>query len=146
MARAESVRSSGLGPDARRRRAISGCVAAMAALAGIGAAPTLQAQAARLPRIGVLSLESESAADSTLKGFVVGMRELGYVEGRNITFERRFANRRPASLSALADELVQSKVDVILAAGPFPLEAARRATQVVPIVVVGGADPVGEGW
>ena len=121
-------------------------MAAVAALAGIGAAPTLKAQAARGPRIGILSLESESAADSTLKGFVVGMRELGYVEGRNIAFERRFANRRPANLSGFADELVRSKVDVILVAGPFALEAARRATQVIPIVVVGGSDPVAEGW
>lgn len=121
-------------------------MAAVAALAGIGAAPTLKAQAARGPRIGILSLESESAADSTLRGFVVGMRELGYVEGRNIAFERRFANRRPANLSGFADELVRSKVDVILVAGPFALEAARRATQVIPIVVVGGSDPVAEGW
>ena len=60
--------------------------------------------------------------------------------------ERRYANGQPDRLPALAAELVQLKVDVILAAGPGPIDAARKATSAIPIVVVGGSDPVREGW
>ena len=73
-------------------------------------------------------------------------RARGYVEGENIVFERRYASGRPERLAAMADELVRLKVDVILAGGQPPREAARKATTTIPIVTVGGSDPVREGW
>ena len=100
----------------------------------------------RVPRVGLLFIGSPSAADPTALGFGKGMRDLGYVDGRNIAFEFRYAGGRPERLAPLAAELVQSKVDVIVAGGPGPLEAVRRATAAIPIVAVAGSDPVAHGW
>jgi putative ABC transport system substrate-binding protein len=75
-----------------------------------------------------------------------GLRELGYVEGRSVVFERRYADGRPDRLPALAAELVRLKVDLILAGGPATREAASQATRIIPIVAVSGSDPVREGW
>ena len=74
------------------------------------------------------------------------MRELGYVEGQNIVIERRYADGRPERLAPLAAEMVQLKVNVILAGGPGPREAVRQATKTIPIVTTSGVDPVKEGW
>ena len=79
-------------------------------------------------------------------GFRQGMRELGYVEGLNLQLDFRHAEGRPDRMGALAAELVQMKVDVIVAGGPVPLAAARQATSTIPIVVIGGSDPVRAGW
>lgn len=115
-------------------------------LAALCAAPAVLAQTpVRSPRVGVLFLAPASAGDTT-RGFGQGMRELGYVDGRNVVIEWRYADGRPERLGALAAELVQAKVDVILAGGPGPLAAARQATTTIPIVSVGGSDPVAEGW
>jgi putative ABC transport system substrate-binding protein len=73
------------------------------------------------------------------------LRELGYVEGRNIVIEYRFAEGRPQSLSELADELVRLKVDVIVTTATEPSLAAQRATSTIPIVMGGGGDPVAAG-
>jgi putative ABC transport system substrate-binding protein len=75
-----------------------------------------------------------------------GLRELGYVEGRSVVFERRYADGRPDRLPALAAELVRLKVELILAGGPATREAASQATRIIPIVAVSGSDPVREGW
>ena len=101
-----------------------------------------------MPRIGLLAFGAppSSANPDPAGGFSQGLRQLGYVEGQNILIERRYANGQPDRLPALAAELVQLKVDVILAAGPGPIDAARKATSAIPIVVVGGSDPVREGW
>jgi putative ABC transport system substrate-binding protein len=99
----------------------------------------------RLPRIGVLYLPPASPADAA-RGFGQGLRELGYVDGRNVVIEWRHADGQPERLIGLANDLVLTKVDVILAGGPGPLVAARQATTTIPIVSVGGSDPVAEGW
>ena len=101
------------------------------------------------PRVGLLSFFSQptpASADPTEAGFRQGLREAGYVEGENIVIERRYADGRPERLAAMADELVRLKVDVILAAGQPPREAARQATTTIPIVTLSGSDPVREGW
>ena len=95
-----------------------------------------------MPRVGVLYMGTE---DNSV-GFERGMRELGYAPGRNVVLEYRYAEGRPDRLPALAAQLVSAKVDVILAAGPGPLAAARQATANIPIVTVSGSDPVLEGW
>ena len=96
----------------------------------------------KMPRVGVLYMGTE---DNSV-GFEKGMRELGYAPGQNVVLEYRYAEGRPDRLTALAAQLVSAKVDVILAAGPGPLAAARQATATVPIVTVSGSDPVLEGW
>ena len=119
---------------------------AMVMACGIVAGPSsVRAQGERLPRVGVLYLDP-ATRDSESAGLTLGLRELGYVRGRNVVVESRYADGRPALLAALAAELVAAKVDVIVAGGPGPLAAARRATSRVPIVAVSGADPVAEGW
>jgi putative ABC transport system substrate-binding protein len=124
-----------------RRRALA--LAALAALGGGLPARRAFAQT-RVPRIGLLFFESSGSADAG--AFGQGMRDLGYVEGQNVVYVLRQAEGRADRLAALAAELVAANVDVIVAGGPGPFIAARRATQVLPIVVVGGSDPVAEGW
>ncbi|MBK6863191.1 MAG: ABC transporter substrate-binding protein [Ideonella sp.] len=103
---------------------------------------------ANLPRIGSLSFGTapSGATPDPARGFALGLGELGYVEGQNILIERRFAGGQPDRLPALAAELVQLKVDIIVAGGPGPLQAARKATTTIPIVTIAGSDPVREGW
>ena len=103
---------------------------------------------AEVPRIGILSFAAApSGTDPDPdKGVLQGLRDLGYVEGQNVVVERRYANGQLDRLPALAADLVDLKVRVILAGGPGPREAARKATSTVPIVTISGSDPVREGW
>ena len=104
-------------------------------------------QAAKVYRIGLLggSPPNSPGGRRAWKGFFEGMRELGYVEGRNILVEGRWYGDRTDRLPALAAELVRLKVDVIVAgAAPAP-EAAQRATSTIPIVMANYTDPVGSG-
>ena len=128
-----------------RRRRLIGTTAAVMLLA---VPPALAQTRATLPRIGILSFDGAPSATNPdpAQGFERGPRELGYVEGQNIVIERRYADGRPERLAALASELVQLKVDVILAGGPGPREAARQATSTILIVTISGVDPVSEGW
>jgi ABC-type uncharacterized transport system substrate-binding protein len=97
--------------------------------------------AGRTYRIGMLVFgTAPSGANPDPAGFQQGLRELGYVEGHNVVIERRYADGRPDRLAALAAELVQLKVDVILAGGPATREAASKATSTIPIVTVSGSD------
>ena len=105
----------------------------------------LAQDAARLPRVGVLYLTGAGVTVETT-AFGLGMRELGYVPGRNVIIEWRDAGGRPDRLAALAAELVRAKVDVIVTGGPSPLAAVRAATTTIPIVTVSGSDPIVEGW
>ena len=74
------------------------------------------------------------------------MRELGYVEGRNLVIEWRFADGQFERLPGLTAELVRLKVDVIVAAGPSAIIAAQKATTTIPIVIATGIDPVDAGF
>jgi putative ABC transport system substrate-binding protein len=98
-------------------------------------------------RIGFLSQRGrpESLDADDFGGFPRGMRELGYVESKNLVIEWRFADSKLERLSELAAELVQLKVDVILAAGTPATRAAQSATSMIPIVMASVADPVGSG-
>jgi putative tryptophan/tyrosine transport system substrate-binding protein len=98
-----------------------------------------------IPRIGVLTpgrSEGADASRATLNALVAGLRELGYAEGQNIAIERRFAESNPDRLRKLADELVELKVDVIVALSTTAARPAKQATSLIPIVAIGMADPV----
>jgi len=99
-------------------------------------------QTKKMPRIGYLSIAS---APDTHEGFRKGLRELGYIEGQNITIEVRYAAGKADRLPDLAAELVRLKVDVIVAVGTPDALVAKKATQTIPIITVASGDPVGSG-
>ena len=112
--------------------------------AGALAAPLAAAaqQAAKIPRIGFLWPSSPSAAVHWLDAFRQGLRELGYVEGKNIAIEYRSAEGRQERLPDLAAELVRLKVDVLVAANNSAALAAKHATLSIPIVTLVVTEPV----
>jgi putative ABC transport system substrate-binding protein len=118
------------------------------ALAVVTAPLAADAQpAAKVYRIGLLggSPPTSPEAAHVWEGFFQGLRELGYVEGQNILIEGRFYGDQTERLSALAAELVQLNVDVIVAGSTPAPEAAQRATSTIPIVMANHADPVRSG-
>ncbi len=102
-------------------------------------------QAKKIPRIGFLASVSASSDADRIEAFRLGLRELGYVEGQNVTIEYRWADGRFEQLPDLAAELVRLKVDVIVAVVTQASLAAKKATGTIPIVMVGVSDPVGSG-
>jgi len=99
-------------------------------------------QPAKVPRIGFLT---SAAGDPATEALRQGLRELGYVEGKNILIEYRYAEGASQRLSELAEELVRLNVDVIVTAATEPSLAAQRATRTIPIVMGAGGDPVAAG-
>jgi putative ABC transport system substrate-binding protein len=102
-------------------------------------------QAKKVYRIGYLSGGSSTAPQHLIEAFRQGLSELGWVERRNIVIDYRFAEGRLDRLPDLAAELVQLKVDVIVAAPTPPAVAAKNATGAIPIVMISANDPVGQG-
>ena len=102
-------------------------------------------QPAKMPRIGYLSANSRSAVLTRIEAFRQGLHELGYVEGKYIVIEWRFAEGKPNRLPALAAELVHLKVDIIVSASPPATRAAKEATSTIPIVMTQDSDPVANG-
>ena len=92
-------------------------------------------QPTKVPRIGYLGGASPSAQSARIEAFRQGLRELGYVEGKNISIEYRFAEGKPDRLPALAAELVRLKVDVIVTSGAPATRSAKEATVTIPIVM-----------
>jgi ABC-type uncharacterized transport system substrate-binding protein len=107
--------------------------------------PAEAQQPAKVPRIGYLA-PSISASPALFDSFRRGLRELGYVEGKNIIFQHRFAEGKLDRIPALAAELVRLKVNVIVAVGSGEIRAAKEATTAIPIVMIRGGDPVGSGF
>src|SRR5215475_2072593 len=103
-------------------------------------------QPAKVPRIGYLVGASLSTNAARIEAFRHGLRELSYVEGKNIIIDWRSAEGKFDRLPALAAELVSLKVDVIVTAGPTPTRAAKEATKNIPIVMAQDNDPVGNGF
>ena len=103
-------------------------------------------QPTKIPRIGYLSGSSPAAFSARRDAFRQGLRELGYVEGKNIVIEWRYAEGKLDRLPALAAELVRLKVDIIVTAGPLQTRAAKQATSTIPIVMTNEGDPVGTGF
>jgi putative ABC transport system substrate-binding protein len=103
-------------------------------------------QAKKVPRIGYLSASSAADAAQRTEAFRQGLRALGYVEGKSIVVEFRYAEGKFDRLPALAAELVRLKVDVIVTAGPSVTLPVKEATAAIPIVMTNDSDPVGSGF
>jgi putative ABC transport system substrate-binding protein len=107
--------------------------------------PAYAQQPTNIPRIGYLDAVSLSLNAARIEAFRQGLRELGYVEGKNIAIERRSADGKLDSLPSLAVELVSLKVDVLISAGAGTTFALKAATSTIPIVMTNDPDPVGNG-
>src|SRR5215831_12901592 len=113
--------------------------------------PQAEAQpAAKVPRIGYLGTDLTDVSRTLsrprlLDAFLQGLRDLGYIEGRNLVIEYRDAQRKLERLPALAAELVALKVDAIVGAGTLVALAAKQATNTLPIVFIAVGDPVSSG-
>ncbi len=125
------------------RRAFIGTLAG-----GLVAAPLAAEaqQVAKVPRIGYLAGASRAANSHLHEAFLQGLRDLGYVEGRNLVIEYRFAEGKLERLPALAAELVALKVDVIVAGSTLAAAAAQQATRTLPVVFTSAGDPVASGF
>ncbi len=124
--------------------------ASLAAVVAVLLAVAVIAQAqqpAKVPRIGYLSRTGDSKNPGPqVEGFRQGLRDLGYIEGKNILVEYRYIEGKSDSIPSIATELVQLKVDVLVL-GPLPaIRAAKQATKTIPIVMVTTQDPVAAGF
>jgi putative ABC transport system substrate-binding protein len=126
--------------NARRRNLLIACGLLVAAPPAFA-----QARTAKVPRIGVLQGSSPTAFPHLLEAFRQGLRELGYVEGRTVGFEYRWANGKLDELHGLARELARLDVDLLFAAVTPAALAAKAATTTIPIVFAQVNDPVGTG-
>ena len=104
-----------------------------------------QQPAGKVPRIGFLTGGSPSAESARHEAFRQGLRDLGYVEGKNIVMEWRLWDGKRDRQRAMAAELARLKVDVIVAVGSGDIRAAKEATATIPIVMISGGDAVGSG-
>ena len=108
--------------------------------------PTLNAQSINLPRIGYLSASSSSEAAPRTEAFRQGLRNLGYVEGKNLIIEFGYADGNFDRIPTLISELIRLKVNVLVTAGPSLTGPAKQATTTIPIVMTNDNDPVGNGF
>jgi putative tryptophan/tyrosine transport system substrate-binding protein len=125
----------------RRQFLLTSAAGALAAPLGARAQ-----QVGRVYRIGIILTAASSEAGHLTKALDERLRELGYVEGRNIAFERRFAEGKQERLRALAEELVRLKVDVIVAGSNPVVAAIKQTTATIPVVMPVSRDPVGAGF
>ncbi|MGN6734930.1 MAG: ABC transporter substrate-binding protein [Candidatus Binatia bacterium] len=102
-------------------------------------------QSAKTPRIGVLISARPSIASPRIQAFESGLRELGYVDGKTIFVEYRYAEGKLEPVPALAADLVRLKVDIIVTDTSDATQAAKNATKIIPIVFTTANDPVGDG-
>jgi ABC-type uncharacterized transport system substrate-binding protein len=102
-------------------------------------------QAGKIFRIGFLDTSTASGSAVLVDAFRQEMRKLGWIEGKNLTIEYRFAEQKPERLPDLAVDLVRLKVGLIVVSGTPPALAAKNATTTIPIVMANVADPVGQG-
>jgi putative ABC transport system substrate-binding protein len=124
------------------------CLVVLVVAAGIlsFAAPAAAEGASRPVRVGVLFPDTLAARAPMLDALRQGLQELGYVEGREITLDVRYADNKEDRLGPLAQELVREPVDVLVSGGTTPTAAAQLATKTIPIVMVGVGNPVARGF
>jgi putative ABC transport system substrate-binding protein len=108
--------------------------------------PAQAQQPKKVPRIGFLSGSPPSSIKARTEAFRQGLRDLGYVEGKNIVIEWRSGEGKRDRFPAVAADLVRLKVDLIVTAGPLVTRAAKQATSTIPIVMAQDPDPVGNGF
>jgi putative ABC transport system substrate-binding protein len=136
-----SIKNAGRNPMSKKVY----CLALGAMLFALSLSAEAQ-QPKKVPRIGFLSGSPPSSIKARTEAFRQGLRELGYVEGRNIVIEWRSAEGKRDRFPALAADLVRLKVDLIVTAGPLVTRAAKEATSTIPIVMALDSDPVGNGF
>jgi ABC-type uncharacterized transport system substrate-binding protein len=102
-------------------------------------------QTTRVHRIGYLGVQTPAFAARSVKELQIGLRDLGYLEGKNFVIEARWAEGRYERLPHLATDLVRAKVDVIVTGGTPAIRAAKQATTTIPIVMTGSGDAVASG-
>jgi len=103
-------------------------------------------QVNKVPRIGIITTGSPESIVHLLEGFKQGLRDHGYADGKTVLLEVRYGEGKAERLPVLASELVRAKVDVIVAIPNPSVDAVRKATQTIPIVMPIGSDPVGAGF
>jgi putative ABC transport system substrate-binding protein len=108
--------------------------------------PAQAQQPTRIPHIGFQLDAPASSATARIEEFRQGLRELGYIEGKNIIIEWRSSEGKPERRSEIAAELVHLKADVIVSAGPTVTRALKEATSTIPIIMAQDPDPVGSGF
>jgi ABC-type uncharacterized transport system substrate-binding protein len=118
------------------------CVVVLLAIAVIAEGQ----QPKKVPRIGYLTGATPDGQSARIEAFRQGLRELGYVEGKNIVIEYRYAELKPDRLPALAAEIVRLKVDVIVTGASGMTRAVKEATNTIPIVMAQDTDPVANGF
>ena len=122
-----------------------GWLVAIAFTFAIGGAVAQAQQPAKVPRIGLLTGASIAVAAPWIGAFRQRLRELGYIEGKNVVLEIRGGEAKPDQLSDLAAELVGLKVDIIVTGGNTATHAVKEATNTIPIVMRYDGDPVRRG-
>jgi ABC-type uncharacterized transport system substrate-binding protein len=122
----------------RRRFLLTSLAGALAAPLGAGAQ-----RARKVYRVGVILTAGPDETEHLYKALRDGLRDLGYVEGQNVLFERRFADGRQERIPSLAAELVRLNVDVIVTGSNPIIAAVKRATSTIPVVMAVSRDPVG---
>jgi len=108
---------------------------------------TAQQTTKAMPRIGfIFSSGTPSDPSPQLEAFTLRLRDLGYVEGKNVLIERRYAEGRLDRMSPFVHEFVQQKVDIIIGVNNVVIRAAKEATKTIPIVMISSVDPVAAGY
>jgi len=124
-----------------RRSAIGAAAVLVAAMPLVA-----RAQVAKVARVGFLGNSNASSGATQVNAFRRGLRDLGWVEGKNLVIEYRWSEGRSDHLPALAADLVRARVDVIMVSGPSAIAAAQKATDTIPIVFVLLVDPTPLGF
>ena len=119
-------------------------VLAILALASVYPADAQQPK--KIAKIGILFPSNLAATAHLLEAFSQGLREHGYVDGKNFVLERRYGEAKAERISELARELVSLKVDVIVTATDIAIAAVKQQTSTIPIVMANSTDPVGTGF
>ena len=132
-----------------RSKPLVACALVVCVIVGLvsGSFPAAAQAPKSMFRVGFLAPSGRTPDGGPPRPLREALRELGYLEGRNIAYEARFAERKVERLPGLAADLVGLKVDVIVAVGGTGIEAARRATSTIPIVMAAASgDAVAVGW
>ena len=147
MNRGQRVRSQQSAEDSKNHEYKNRLSCALLLLVALCSSAEAQ-QPAKVPRIGLIrpSRSDHPGSQALIAAFRQGLRDLGYVEGQNITLEIRWADGNRDRLPQLADELVRLKVDVMVTGGNSATQAAKRASSTIPIVMTQVADPERDGF
>jgi putative ABC transport system substrate-binding protein len=142
----ERIKGEGRKVDKISMRKLFTTVLSMTLASALAVASADAQQPTKISRIGFQSAASPSANAARIEAFRQGLRDLGYVEGKNIVIEYRYAEGKLDRLHEFAAEFVRLKVDIIVAAAPSSTRAAKEATSTIPIVMAFDTDPVGNGF